>query len=91
MVENDTPAGRESFTDPVVLRTVAEQLATEAAAFVRKRRAEVFGDSASPRRAASPVRAKSTPTDPVTVVDTETEALLRERLAVAAPRGTCPR
>ena len=64
MVEN-TPAGRESVTDPVLLRSVAEQLATEAADFVRARRAEVFGDqSAGPN-----VRAKSTPTDPVTVVD----------------------
>jgi myo-inositol-1(or 4)-monophosphatase len=31
------------------------------------------------------VRAKSTPTDPVTVVDTETERLLRDRLAVLRP------
>ena len=31
------------------------------------------------------VRAKSTPTDPVTVVDTETERLLRERLAELRP------
>ncbi|BBY91250.1 inositol monophosphatase [Mycobacterium gallinarum] len=81
VVENDTPAGRESLTDPVLLRSVAEQLATEAAAFVRARRAEVFGD----RNTVSPVRAKSTPTDPVTVVDTETEALLRDRLAVLRP------
>jgi len=80
VVEN-TPAGRESVTDPVLLRSVAEQLATEAADFVRARRAEVFGDqSAGPN-----VRAKSTPTDPVTVVDTETEALLRDRLAVLRP------
>ena len=71
----------ENETDPVLLRSVAEQLATEAAAFVRTRRAEVFGD----QNAASPVRAKSTPTDPVTVVDTETEALLRDRLAVLRP------
>ncbi|WP_308205904.1 inositol monophosphatase family protein [Mycolicibacterium gadium] len=81
MVENDTPAGRESLTDPVLLRSVAEQLATEAAAFVRARRAEVFGDQST----GSPVQAKSTPTDPVTVVDTETEALLRDRLAVLRP------
>ena len=81
VVENDTPAGRESLTDPVLLRSVAEQLATEAAAFVRARRAEVFGDQST----GSPVRAKSTPTDPVTVVDTETEALLRDRLAVLRP------
>lgn len=81
VVENDAPAGRESMTDPVALRSVAEQLATEAAAFVRARRAEVFGDQGT----VSPVQAKSTPTDPVTVVDTETEALLRDRLAVLRP------
>ncbi|WP_027331563.1 inositol monophosphatase family protein [Mycolicibacterium tusciae] len=75
MVENDT--------DPVLLRSVAEQLATEAAAFVRARRAEVFGDSS--QDFAPSVRSKSTPTDPVTVVDTETEALLRDRLAVLRP------
>jgi myo-inositol-1(or 4)-monophosphatase len=74
----------ETDTDPVLLRSVAEQLATEAAAFVRQRRAEVFGDSAAPS-AAPAVRAKSTPTDPVTVVDTETERLLRERLAELRP------
>ncbi|MBY0285726.1 MAG: inositol monophosphatase [Mycobacteriaceae bacterium] len=69
------------MTDPVLLRSVAEQLATEAAAFVRARRAEVFDD----QNTVSPVQAKSTPTDPVTVVDTETEALLRDRLAVLRP------
>ena len=44
---------------------------------------EVFGDIAAD--IAPAVRAKSTPTDPVTVVDTETEALLRDRLAVLRP------
>jgi myo-inositol-1(or 4)-monophosphatase len=83
VVENDTPALRESFPDPVQLRSVAEQLATEAAAFVRARRAEVFGGPS--QNTASSVRSKSTPTDPVTVVDTETEALLRDRLAVLRP------
>jgi myo-inositol-1(or 4)-monophosphatase len=77
VVDNDTP--------PVALRSVAERLATEAAEFVRARRAEVFGGSSTSRNAASSVRAKSTPTDPVTVVDTETEALLRDRLAVLRP------
>jgi myo-inositol-1(or 4)-monophosphatase len=73
----------ETDTDPVVLRSVAERLATEAADFVRRRRDEVFGD---PRPdAGSAVRAKSTPTDPVTVVDTETERLLRVRLAELRP------
>lgn len=59
---------------------MAETLAAEAAAFVRRRRSEVFG--ADGRAAGSgAVRTKSTPTDPVTVVDTETERLLRDRLA----------
>ncbi|OMB92265.1 inositol monophosphatase family protein [Mycobacterium colombiense] len=71
----------------VRLRSVAETLATEAAAFVRRRRAEVFGAEAggvhTPDSGA--VRSKSTPTDPVTVVDTETERLLRDRLAELRP------
>lgn len=75
----------ENNSDPVQLRSVAEQLAGEAAAFVSRRRAEVFGDTAALPDTASSVRAKSTPTDPVTVVDTETEGLLRERLAVLRP------
>jgi myo-inositol-1(or 4)-monophosphatase len=81
-------------TDVVSLRSVAEQLASEAAEFVRRRRSEVFGtgsaeaerggagSGAPPEQA---VRFKSTPTDPVTVVDTETERLLRDRLAVLRP------
>ena len=73
----------EDDSDPVLLRSVAERLATEAAEFVRRRRVEVFG---SPQpNAGSAVRAKSTPTDPVTVVDTETERLLRDRLAELRP------
>jgi myo-inositol-1(or 4)-monophosphatase len=75
----------EIDTDPVLLRSVAEQLATEAAAFVRQRRREVFGDSQGSGIAGPVVRAKSTPTDPVTVVDTETERLLRDRLAELRP------
>ena len=71
--------------DPVTLRAVAEQLAAEAADYVRRRRAEVFGAGASTVHGGEAVRAKSTPTDPVTVVDTETERLLRERLAVLRP------
>lgn len=73
----------DNHSDPVLLRSVAEQLATEAADFVRRRRVEVFGN---PRPAEdSAIRTKSTPTDPVTVVDTETERLLRERLAELRP------
>ncbi|MGE2725211.1 inositol monophosphatase family protein [Mycolicibacterium pulveris] len=75
----------EINTDPVQLRTVAEQLAGEAAAFVRQRRSEVFGNTAADPDSGSAVRTKSTPTDPVTVVDTETERLLRDRLAVLRP------
>ena len=70
--------------DTAALRSVAERLADEAAAFVRARRPEVFGD----RRADaddSAVQAKSTRTDPVTIVDTETERLLRDRLAQLRP------
>jgi myo-inositol-1(or 4)-monophosphatase len=59
---------------------VAESLAGEAAAFVRRRRGEVFGTEAGAGGDAA-VRTKTTPTDPVTVVDTETERLLRDRLA----------
>ncbi|CAN5847644.1 inositol-1-monophosphatase SuhB [soil metagenome] len=68
------------------LRSVAELLAAEAAAFVRTRRGEVFG---APESGDAPVRgavqAKSTPTDPVTIVDTDTERLLRQRLAELRP------
>ena len=73
----------ENDNDPVHLCSVAERLATEAAEFVRRRRVEVFGDAQPGAKAA--VRAKSTPTDPVTVVDTETERLLRGRLAELRP------
>lgn len=68
----------------VGLRRVAETLAAEAAAFVRRRRAEVFGTDAGSDDSGA-VRSKSTPTDPVTVVDTETERLLRDRLAELRP------
>jgi myo-inositol-1(or 4)-monophosphatase len=79
----------EIETDPITLRSVAEQLASEAAEFVKRRRPEVFGaggqESTSGPETGSAVRTKSTPTDPVTIVDTETERLLRERLAVLRP------
>ncbi|GFG76327.1 inositol monophosphatase family protein [Mycobacterium botniense] len=73
-----------SDNDPAQLRSVAETLVDEAAAFVRRRRAEVFGADAGTSDN-SAVRTKSTPTDPVTVVDTETERLLRSRLAQLRP------
>ncbi len=73
--------------EPAKLRAVAEQLAAEAAAFVRRRRVEVFGDAtrAGSTSEVDAVRAKTTPTDPVTVVDTDTENLLRDRLGQLRP------
>jgi myo-inositol-1(or 4)-monophosphatase len=71
--------------DPTELRSVAEQLAAEAAAFVRRRRAEVFSGEPQREPSGDAVRAKSSPTDPVTIVDTETERLLRDRLAEVRP------
>ncbi|KZS61535.1 inositol monophosphatase family protein [Mycobacterium ostraviense] len=69
---------------PARLRSVAETLAAEAAEFVRGRRAEIFGLHPATDSGAA-VRTKTTPTDPVTVVDTDTERLLRERLAQLRP------
>jgi myo-inositol-1(or 4)-monophosphatase len=73
--------------EPARLRSVAETLAAEAAGFVRRRRAEVFGADAGPSNGppSGAVRSKTTPTDPVTVVDTQTERLLRDRLAQLRP------
>ncbi|HEY7054140.1 MAG TPA: inositol monophosphatase family protein [Mycobacterium sp.] len=70
--------------DAAQLRAVAEQLATEAAQFVRVRRASIFGDGRAESDGAT-VHSKSTRTDPVTVVDTETEQLLRDRLSQLRP------
>lgn len=67
-----------------MLRDVAIHAARTAADHVRMRRPQVFGDGSHADRAGS-VRAKSTPTDPVTVVDTETEQLLRGLLARLRP------
>lgn len=68
------------------LRQVAESVAAEAAEFVARRREEVFaGPGRSAGVAADAVRAKSTRTDPVTIVDTETEMLLRRLLADLRP------
>ncbi|WP_369801792.1 inositol monophosphatase family protein [Nocardia sp. BMG51109] len=68
--------------DIAELRRVAVHLAQTAAAHVRARRPEVFGPGAA---ASGAVRAKSSPTDPVTVVDTETEQLIRRLLAELRP------
>ncbi|MFI5779654.1 inositol monophosphatase family protein [Nocardia sp. NPDC051570] len=63
------------------LRRIAIHLAQTAAAHVRTRRPEVFGAA----RAVDAVRSKSTPTDPVTIVDTETEQLIRRLLSELRP------
>lgn len=52
----------------------------QAARFVRRRRAEVFSTGGW-----DAVQTKSSPTDPVTVVDTETERLVRDLLAELRP------
>jgi len=65
------------------LRGVAEVVAAEAAVFVRRRRSELFG---MPTGSDGPaLRSKSSPTDPVTIADTETEQLIRNRLAELRP------
>lgn len=63
------------------LRAVAERVVAEAAAFVVRRRAELFDSGAE----AGVVRSKSSPTDPVTLADTDTERLVRDRLALLRP------
>jgi myo-inositol-1(or 4)-monophosphatase len=70
--------------DAAELRSVAELLAAEAAEYVRLRRSKVFG-AGRPDPGDAAVQPKSTRTDPVTVVDTETEKLLRNRLALLRP------
>lgn len=66
--------------DPAVLRGIAETVVAAAAAFVRDRRVELFDVAADVQ-----VRTKSTPTDPVTVADTDTEQLVRDLLARLRP------
>ncbi|KAA0023398.1 inositol monophosphatase family protein [Antrihabitans cavernicola] len=73
--------------DLLELRDVAVRIAEEAAAHVRARRPEVFGGVGASRITddADSVQSKSTPTDPVTVVDTETEEVVRALLARLRP------
>lgn len=66
---------------PDRLRTVAEQLVAEAAEFVRRRRIDIIDVAFG----GAPLRTKSGPTDPVTLADTETEQLVRDRLAQVRP------
>jgi myo-inositol-1(or 4)-monophosphatase len=64
---------------PDRLRAVSEQLVSEAADFVRRRRVEIM------HTGLVGVQTKSSPTDPVTPVDTETEQFVRDRLAGLRP------
>ncbi|GEE02615.1 putative inositol-1-monophosphatase SuhB [Gordonia spumicola] len=66
------------------LAVVARSVAETAAAQVRTRRAELFAITGTTRDDDA-VAAKSTPTDPVTVADTETEALIRALLRDLRP------
>ena len=70
---------------PAELRDVAEQVAAEAADYVRRRRTDLFGTGDADSLDVTAVRAKSGPTDPVTIADTETEQLVRDRLAALRP------
>lgn len=76
------PGGVPAEAD--ALLAVAVEVAESAAALVRRRRPEVFGgEEGSGVQGA--VQTKSTRTDPVTVVDTESETLVRSLLARMRP------
>ncbi|MFF0814019.1 inositol monophosphatase family protein [Rhodococcus sp. NPDC003318] len=74
--------------DPRRLRAVAVRVAVAAAAHVAARRPEVFavvGHAGAEVSAPGAVATKSTPTDPVTVVDTEAEEVIRALLSDLRP------
>lgn len=77
--------------DPDDLAVIALDVARTAADHVRRRRPELFtADSSVPAAASAPaaVQTKSTPTDPVTLADTETETLIAQLLAERRPDDT---
>lgn len=76
---------RVAHTDPADLTAVAVRVAEQAAEHVRNRRPEVFGVDAPKGSAPQAVSTKSTETDPVTIVDAESEALLRDLIAALRP------
>ncbi|MEE2056330.1 inositol monophosphatase family protein [Rhodococcus artemisiae] len=80
---NDSRAVSDS--DPAALRAVAVTVALEAAAHVRRRRAELFGSDRPSGGEGHSVQTKSTDTDPVTIADTESEDLIRSRLGQLRP------
>ncbi|WP_374111167.1 inositol monophosphatase family protein [Nocardia sp. JCM 34519.1] len=80
------PSGTDSVIlrgDEAELRRIAVELAETAAAHVRARRPEVFGPAGA--RADDAVQTKGHPTDPVTIVDKESEELIRRLLAERRP------
>ncbi|QBJ98265.1 inositol monophosphatase [Rhodococcus sp. ABRD24] len=88
---DSSPTAHESTSsDPRVLLGVAITVAEAAAAHVRARRPEVFGVMGAEVSAdeGGSVQAKSTPTDPVTIVDTEAEQVIRARLAQLRPHDS---
>ena len=80
------PTRSDTRFDPDELTAVAVAVAEEAARHVRARRPEVFGVGVSNDSVPQAVSTKSTDTDPVTIVDTESETLIRELLADPASR-----
>ncbi|MFC4374620.1 inositol monophosphatase family protein [Nocardia halotolerans] len=79
---SETPSAPTASGDHEQLRLLAVELAEAAAAHVRGRRPEVFLDGGP---VAGAVATKGDITDPVTVVDTESEQLIRGLLASRRP------
>lgn len=91
--EEVTSAGTPNHADRPTndaLAAVATIVAEAAAGHIRVRRPRVLGGIGGRRAAVSDsvVATKSAPTDPVTVVDTETESLVRELIARLRPDDT---
>ncbi|WP_425577617.1 inositol monophosphatase family protein [Nocardia callitridis] len=82
--DSDSSASLAARGDEAELRRIAVDLAETAAAHVRARRPEVFGPAGAHDEGA--VQVKQHPTDPVTIVDTETEDLIRGLLAEQRPQ-----
>ncbi|WP_328715525.1 inositol monophosphatase family protein [Nocardia salmonicida] len=80
--EPETPTAPITSTEYEPLRRLAVELAEAAAAHVRARRPEVFADGGP---VAGAVATKGHVTDPVTIVDTESEQLIRGLLAERRP------
>lgn len=78
----EMPQSGMAQVDVQALECVAIDVAQRAAEHVRRRRPELFAPDATTSGAVS---TKSTPTDPVTLADTETEALIRAELHERRP------